>query len=376
MDTETAPELWFRPEHTFPTPGGALESEVVLSRPICIKGVPGSGWKFDVVTGAEEADRDKIGEILTVTRRTGRKPYVSTTFMPTLMTSGLKAGAKVAANEEEFLFYMKFLFKVRQELLERWPTLKVSTVRQEQLEAIIDEVRVGLLRRRTDLPLQVASMQPRVNDSRGRPNPGAASASITAMHRRLARQVELEGLGAESMRKRRFFAATLLRCYSQDIWDMRHMSSLRPTTRATQLQMRLDRARIKPMLFAGLYCEREFGDNLGHPMVLPRIMEVFSAELQLTAIRNLFAGLAEQPDGHKETLHKLRVILAMKPNEQLYVEFFDDLQQYTTEIGSNFRRDPELVKKLAIEAKERIRYRASSQPNHLWFVQTGPVPRP
>lgn len=376
MDTETAPELWFRPEHTFPTPGGALESEVVLSRPICIKGVPGSGWKFDVVTGAEEADRDKIGEILTVTRRTGRKPYVSTTFMPTLLTSGLKAGAKVAANEEEFLFYMSFLFKVRQELLERWPTLKVSTARQEQLEAIIDEVRLGLTRRQTDLPVQAASMQPRVKDRKGRPNPGAASAGITAMHRRLAKQVELEGLSAESMRKRRVFATTLLRCYTQDIWDMRFMDNRRPETRKRELARRIERASIKPMFFAGLYCTHELGDNLGHPMVLPRIIEVFTAELQLTAIRDLFAGLADQPDGFKETLYKLRILLLMQPNEQLYMEFFDELQQFASEIGSNFRRDPELVKKLALEAKTRIRNRASSQPSHPWFVQAGPVPRP
>jgi hypothetical protein len=376
LENKIAPKLWFKPERTFPTPGGTCKGKAVLSRPICINGVPGSGWKFDVVTGAEEGDRDKIGEILTVTRRTGRKPYVSTTFMPTLLTSGLKAGAKIAANESEFLFYMEFLFKVREELLHRWPTLKVSPRQQDQLEAIIEEIRLGLMRRRTDLPLQATSMKPRINDSRGRPNPRATSASITAMHRRLTKQVELEGLSAESMRKRRVFAATLLRCYSQDIWDMRHMDSLRPPTRAAQLQLRLDRALIKPTLFAGLYCQREFGDNLGHPMVLPRIMEVFSVELQLTAIRDLFASLAEQPNGHKENLHKLRVILAMKPSEQLYVEFFDELQQYATEIGTNFRRDPETVGRLATKAKVLIRNRASSQPSHPWFVQTSPIPRP
>jgi len=376
LDRDIAPELWFGQEKEFPTPGSVCKGEAVLSRPIHIKGVPGSGWKFDVVTGAEKADRDVVGEIITLTRPTNSDPYASSLFMPTLLTSGLKAGAKIDANEHEFLFYMEFLLRVRAELLQRWPTLKVSPKRQEQLEMIIEEVRGGLMRRRTALPLAAANMNPKVQDSRGRPNPAAASASISAMHRRLAKQVTLEGLSAESMRKRRGFAAMLMRCYTQDIWDMRFMDNRRPDTRKRELERRIERASIKPVFFAGLYCSHELGDNLGHPMVLPRVIEVFTAELQLTAIRDLFAGLAEQPGEFKETLHKLRILLLMQPNEQLYMEFFDELLQYATEIGGHFRRDPELVKKLAVEAKTRIRNRASSQPDHPWFVQAGPVPRP
>lgn len=376
MEADIAPELWFGPEREFPTPGGVCKGEAVLSCPIHIKHLVGSGWKFEVVTGAEKADRNMVGEIITTTRPSNSEPYVSSLFMPTLLTSGLKAGAKIDANEHEFLFYMEFLLKVRNELLQRWPTLKVSPKRQEQLEMIIGEVRDGLMRRRTALPLSAAGMKPQVRDSLGRPNPAAASASISAMHRRLAKQVTLEGLSAESMRKRRGFGVAMMCCYTQDIWDMRFMDQRKPETRKRELQKRIERARIKPVLFAGLYCARELGDNLGHPMVLPRVIEVFTAELQLAAIRDLFAGLADHPDGFKETLHKLRILLLMQPNEQLYVEFFEELLQYATDIGSNFRRDPEQVKKLAIGAKTRIRDRASSQPNHPWFIQTGPVPRP
>lgn len=376
MDTEVAPELWFGPERYFPTPGETCNGDAVLSRPIHIKRTAGSGWKFDVVTAVAVEDRQAVGEIITMTKPSGRDPYANRMYLPTLLSSGLKAGDKISANQHEFLFYMEFLLRVRAELMQRWPTLKVSAKRQEQLEAIIDEIRSGLLRRRTDLPLSAASKRPRVQDNLGRPNPSAASAGITAMHRRLEKQLALEGLSAESMRKRRVFAATLVRCYAQDIWDMRFMDQYRPSTRERELGKRIERAIVKPMLFASLYCSHEFGDNLGHPMVLPRVIEVFTAEMQLMAIRDLFAGLAEQPDGFKETLHKLRILLLMQPNERLYEEFFDELQQYATEIGSNFRREPELVKKLAVEAKTRIRNRASDSPDHPWFVQTGPVLQP
>lgn len=377
MDTyEIAPELWFGAERRFDVPGDACVGEVVLSRPIHIKHVPGSGWKFDVITAAELEDRHAIGEIITNTYRTNRDPYASLTYLPTLLSSGLKAGDKIETNMHEFLFYMEFLYMVREKLMHQWPTLKLSEHSQNQLEEIIKVVRGGLQHRRTDLVIAAAAKQPSVRDGLGRPNPRAASAKLAAMHRRLEAQVTLEGRGAESMRKRRRFAAILMRCYSQDIWDMRFLKGYSTDRRGQELQRRIDRAMIKPMLFAGLYCRREFGIDLGHPLVLPRVIEVFTAEMQLMAIRDLFAGLEAHPSNQKETLYKLRVLLAMAPNESLYLRLFKELKDIWNEIGKAFPREPETVKKLAIEAKTSIRDRASDDPNHPWFVQAGPVPRP
>lgn len=376
MDTKTAPELWFGTEHNRLITNRDSNDKPVLCRPIHIKNTPGSGWKFDVVTHAEPGNHHAVGEVLTITQPTNRDPYTSLTYLPTMLSSGLRADARIEANMYELLFYVEFLHEARAELLMRWPELKVSPKRQEQLELIIDEVRAGLSKKSTDLPKQATAKKPHIVDSLGRSNPGAASAGITAITGRLVDQMTLEKRGLESMRKRRYFANTLIYCYSQDIWDMSFLGRYKLKTRQSELQKRIDRALIKPMLFAGLYCQREFANNLGHPLVLARVIEVFSTEIQLIAVRNLFASLAQYPNSHKETLYKVRLLLAMTPNEKLYLDLFEELQDYASDIGKVFTREPKTVKRLAIKAKTRIRNRANSNPSHPWFVETNPLPQP
>lgn len=376
MDTNIAPELWFGREQIKPAPSATCQGSSLAVRPIHIKHTPGSGWKFDVVTGAGINDANAMGEIYTTTHPANRDPYASLMYLPTMLSSSVKAGQRIEASMQEFLFYIDFLHKVRAELVEKWPALRVSPKRQNQLAMIIDEIRTDLGHRQTDLPLQAIAIHPKIEDSRGRPNPGAASAKLTAMDQRLGEQVRLEQLGVGSMNKRQNFATTLMQCYMQDIWDMRHMEHLQPKPRERALNRRINRAIIKPMLFAGLYCHREFGDNLGHPLVLPRIIEVFMAEVQLMAIRDLFAGLEQRPTDHKETLYKLRLLLLLTPNEKLYSELFDRLSDFSTEIGKAFVVEPDSVKKLAKQAKLVIRDRAVNNSNHPWYVGTRTLPQP
>ena len=359
------PIIWFGKERAISTPGKYYEDKKISSRPIHCAGESGSGWKFEVITKSK--DPNLIGEIITLVNPRGKSPYTSALFLPTLYSSGLKAGTRIDATRIEYIYYLEFILNTRHRVLNNWKDIRLSEESKYEIEQSISELLLAIENRKTQPVVQAYETLPSLSDNRGRANPSAANAKFTAMASRLELQIGREDESAGSMQKRRRFATKILASIEQNIWDMRNLHRLSPITVERELKRRISSSKIKPMLFAGLYCDREFGENLGDTKVLPIIIEVYTSEIQLMAIRNLIADI-QKGENIKENLRILRVLLSVMPSEDLYKDIFYRIKNEVDAIEALLRNDNPDYKKICEKSKKAIRYRASDDPNHPWHI--------
>jgi hypothetical protein len=359
--------IWFGDERAIITPGSEYTNMHISSRAIHCIGEPGSGWKFEVVTKCDNPNI--IGEIITLVMPKSKKPYTSSLYLPTLFTSGLQAASRIEATRVEYIYYLDFILNTRHKVLNNWKELRLSEDNINEIQDSIARLRAAIEHRETQPIKEVFETIPRFTDSTGKLNPGAANAKFTAMASRLDAQITNEGASAGSMQKRRRFAAKILASIEQDIWDMRNLHRLSPISVARELEKRIDNSLIKPMLYARLYCKNKFNNSLGDTEILPRVIEVYTTEVQLMAIRNLIADI-QRSQNIKENMRILQVLLSVRPNELEYSIFFDEIQNTYSNIESLINRDNSEYKNLCDQLKKSIRFRASNDPSHPWYINT------
>lgn len=357
--------VWYGPSHVFEPKGKKYKDKFILSKPIHCAGEPGSGWKFEVVTNSD--DINMVGEIITLVKPSDSSEYTASLFLPTLFSSGLNGSERINATRLEYLYYLQFVYNSRAMLLGNWNHLKLSEEKQAELESSINELRLAISGRRTKPIAEAWELNPSLTDRRGRINPSAASAKYTAIATRLEKQIGRETRSESSLQKRRRFATKLYSSIEQDIWDMRNLHRLSPITIERELNRRLEKNIFKPMLFGGLYIKRmvEFKDTSS----LPRTIDVFTAEVQLMAIRNLIADI-QKGINTKESFRILKVLLSVIPNEDLYIEFFTNLKIQIREIYLMIKQENEDYEKFCVEIKNSIRFRASDDIDHPWYIES------
>ncbi len=359
--------IWYGEEHELISVGKKYKDRLLITRPIHCAGEPGSGWKFEVVTGSD--DINLVGEIVTVVKPSDREAYITSLFLPTLFTSGLNGGERINATRLEYLYYLQFIYNSRSQILANWNELKISASKQGELEQSIAQLRLAISGRRTKPIVEAWETNPSLIDRRGRINPGVASAKYTAVATRLEKQVGRELRSEDSMQKRRRFATKLFASLEQDIWDMRNLHRLSPITINREINRRLNRNIFKPTLFASLYCQRVFGEQIGSTNVLPKLIDVFTAEVQLMAVRNLVADI-QRGNNTNENLRIIDVMLSIKPNEELYADLFKSIQAKMEEVKRMITIEDEDFEKICSEIKNCIRYRASEDIRHPWYIQS------
>jgi hypothetical protein len=356
--------IWYGPPHVFEPRGKKYKDKFLVTKAIHCAGEPGSGWKFEVVT--ESDDINMVGEIITLVKPSDSSEYTASLFLPTLFSSGLNGSERINATRLEYLYYLQFIYNSRTMILANWNQLKISEEKQAELESSIDELRFAISGRRTRPIAEAWEVNPGLTDKRGRINPGAASAKYTAIATRLEKQIGRETRSEGSLQKRRRFATKLYASIEQDIWDMRNLHRLSPITIERELNRRIEKNIFKPMLFGGLYVKKMI--ELNNTSSLPRTIDVFTAEVQLMAIRNLVADI-QKGINTKESFRILKVLLSVIPNEDLYIEFFTSLKIQIRELYLMIKQENEDYEKFCVEIKNSIRFRASDDVDHPWYIE-------
>jgi hypothetical protein len=86
------------------------------------------------------------------------------------------------------------------------------------------------------------------------------------------------------------------------------------------------------------------------------------------AIRNLVADI-QKGINTKESFRILKVLLSLIPNEDLYIEFFTSLKIQIRELYLMIKQENEDYEKLCVEIKNSIRFRASDDVDHPWYIE-------
>ena len=356
--------VWYGPSHVFEPKGKKYKDKFLITKPIHCAGEPGSGWKFEIVTSS--AVINLVGEIITLVKPSDSNEYIASLFLPTLFSSGLKGSERINATKLEYLYYLQFVYNSRTMILANWEELRLSEEKQAQLESSINELRLAISGRRTKPIVEAWETSPNLTDKRGRINPGASSAKYTAIANRLEKQIGRETRSEGSLQKRRRFATKLYSSIEQDIWDMRNLHRLSPITIERELNRRIDKNIFKPMMFGGLYVRNMI--PLNNNSSLPRTIDVFTAEVQLMAIRNLVADI-QKGINTKECIRILNVLLTASPKEELYANYFSNLKLQIRELKLMIAQENEDYEKLCVEIKNSIRFRANGDPTHPWHIE-------
>ena len=359
-------KLWFGKEKSLEPVGKAYSQRAIKSRPIHCAGESGSGWKFEVITQCD--DTNLVGEIITIVSPINKAPYISSLYLPTLFTSGLHAGARIEATKLEYIYYLDFVLNTRYRLLNNWNEISLSEDSRNEIQDSIDKLKSAIQNRKTQPIIEAFESRADIKDSKGRNNPGAANAKFTAMASRLELQIGREDVSAGSMLKRRRFAAKILSNVEQNIWDMRNLHRLSPITVGRELNRRIENSKFKPMLFASLYIKNVYGNNLGDTSVLPKVIDCYTSEVQLMAIRNLIADI-QRGENINESLRILKVLLSAKPAEDIYRDLFNHIINSVTAIEALLRNEDLEYKKICENTKRYIRYRANEELNHPWHIK-------
>lgn len=305
------------------------------------------------------------------------KPNNAPASLTDMLVAGLEGETKQRAELCRMLFYLDFLYTARSEMMVRWPMLNIQISQQKQLEAMLDILRSDLDLPQSGVINEVSKKLLRAKDRLGRPDLRTTNTMIKTVLSQLFTLLLLDEKNAGPMYQHRLLAFTIMHHYVLEIEDsMKLPAACTPESRASKLQMQISQMAINPLLPAGLYCQRKFGDELDHPLITPRVSEVSVAEIQLVAIDELLKGLEYSPGDHRENLKRVHELLLMLPNEKPYRELFLELTETVTELNKFFMREPETVKTLAGKMRDKIRNRHKSHPDGPWLIKAELSPWP
>ena len=354
------------------TPGKKLDANEVSVSPIIIDNDMSLGY-FEVITNAPE-NINSIGEIIVTRKPEKAEPYVSLYVIPTLITGGLKGKNRLLAYEQELLYYLSLVEKTRTMLASNWRGVKTQTAKINQIERSFKLMSANLSNRNTKLPLEISAFSPSTQDSLGRPNPTIAITKLLAINTRLNNLINSTNSKADALQKQRLFGQLLLECYGQYIWDMQYLKTYSydqneySKIQESQLLKRIELAKIKPFFFAAVYVKNHFINELGYKSVLPRVIEVFNAEVELCMVRDLLAKIADLQDV-AGSIRLINVVLATEPNEYGYDMLYRKLHSLTAKIQDCYDlKEYTSMRRIIKTAKDSIRYRCDNYPDNPWYL--------
>ena len=361
--------IWYGKEEVLCTPGKALNNSVIARR-IFAAGLAGSGWKFYLVTKSTYEDKDAVGEICTIVRPVDKNEYTSLLFLPTLATSGKNATESIGRSQAELTMYRDILTSIRQGYTDNWQGMKLDADRLNSFSEIVDAISRSLSSRNSALAKQAGLIKPTIHDSTGRPNPSAAASKHVAMESRLSARLSFEDISKRSVDTRAIFAETIIGSIHDDIRDMGKYRLSAPAL-ARQLEIKLTRARIKPVLWASLYCDYLYPEGLDTKEAQAKVIELFSAEISLMIVRELINLKTRDPKG-LSSVNLALMILEVSPSEPEYQSLFKSIHHCVTGIKSGIEQDLDISNDIQ-KAKVLVRNRASSDPNHPWYLKPLPL---
>lgn len=300
-----------------------------MAQPVYIQ--PGNRTRAWLITAvSNDADIYKVGELFFRVKPSPEVAIEHETFVT--VESGIRQGILAEENAElrrEVDSQRSTTSQeVRSRLLNDWNTVLQANldISSELLILINSDMQLARTLLRKDARYRIGKSIYFL-DSRGRKNPSANAARLTAAIARLSTQLEFDRISQQSLRNRYLTCTTISEQVAQDIFDLQCLanSRLSPMSVLREVSKRLTRLAIKPYFWGVVWVVNTFKSNdYADPTVVRKIAQALTAEQTVAEIDMLLSNIKLTADKNKQrNLLRLLTLTASRT-----AHWFDDYYHF------------------------------------------------